>query len=129
MYCALTVINCQLWDVCSDQEAVDLVREIEDPNEAAKLLVQHALNRFSTDNLSCMIVRLKKEGQDGTDGKDKTPVGRDSDEAANASPDNGGDNAEDATPTGSFKPTALESTAEEEPGAVEEAEGEAKPKG
>jgi protein phosphatase PTC1 len=50
-----------LWDVCSDQEAVDLVREIHDPGEGAKLLVDHALNRFSTDNLSCMIVRLDKE--------------------------------------------------------------------
>lgn len=51
----------QLWDVCSDQEAVDLVREIHDPSEGAKLLVDHALNRFSTDNLSCMVVRLDKE--------------------------------------------------------------------
>lgn len=51
----------QLWDVCSDQEAVDLVREIHDPGEGAKLLVDHALNRFSTDNLSCMVVRLDKE--------------------------------------------------------------------
>jgi protein phosphatase PTC1 len=51
----------QLWDVCSDQEAVDLVREIHDPGEGAKLLVDHALNRYSTDNLSCMVVRLDKE--------------------------------------------------------------------
>ncbi|RFU72625.1 phosphatase 2c [Trichoderma arundinaceum] len=56
------IIACDgLWDVCSDQEAVDLVREIHDPGEASKLLVDHALNRFSTDNLSCMIVRLDKE--------------------------------------------------------------------
>lgn len=50
----------QLWDVCSDQEAVDLVRDKEDTTEAAKLLVDHALNRFSTDNLSCMVVRFDK---------------------------------------------------------------------
>jgi protein phosphatase PTC1 len=50
----------QLWDVCSDQEAVDLVRGQQDPNAAAKQLVDHALARFSTDNLSCMIVRLDK---------------------------------------------------------------------
>ncbi|CAG8976064.1 hypothetical protein HYALB_00002342 [Hymenoscyphus albidus] len=49
-----------LWDVCSDQEAVDLIRETEDPNAAAKHLVEHALARFSTDNLSCMIVRFNK---------------------------------------------------------------------
>ena len=50
----------QLWDVCSDQEAVDLVRNTQDPTAAAKQLVDHALARFSTDNLSCMIVRLNK---------------------------------------------------------------------
>ena len=48
----------QLWDVCSDQEAVDLIRNITDPQEASKLLVDHALARFSTDNLSVMIVRF-----------------------------------------------------------------------
>ncbi|PNP56759.1 hypothetical protein THARTR1_03455 [Trichoderma harzianum] len=56
------IIACDgLWDVCSDQEAVDLVRDVHDPIEGSKLLVDHALNRFSTDNLSCMIVRLDKE--------------------------------------------------------------------
>lgn len=49
-----------LWDVCSDQEAVDLVRNMQDPVTASKQLVDHALARFSTDNLSCMIVRLNK---------------------------------------------------------------------
>ncbi|KAG4417318.1 hypothetical protein IFR04_009533 [Cadophora malorum] len=49
-----------LWDVCSDQEAVDLVRGQQDPVAAAKQLVDHALARFSTDNLSCMIVRFNK---------------------------------------------------------------------
>ncbi|KAK7519459.1 phosphatase 2C-like domain-containing protein [Phyllosticta citriasiana] len=50
-----------LWDVCSDQEAVDLVRNIKDPQAASKTLVDHALARFSTDNLSCMIVRFDNE--------------------------------------------------------------------
>ncbi|KAK8154540.1 phosphatase 2C-like domain-containing protein [Phyllosticta citrichinensis] len=50
-----------LWDVCSDQEAVDLVRNIKDPQAASKSLVDHALARFSTDNLSCMIVRFDNE--------------------------------------------------------------------
>jgi protein phosphatase PTC1 len=48
----------QLWDVCSDQEAVDLVRQVHDPQEASKKLVDYALARFSTDNLSCMVVRF-----------------------------------------------------------------------
>ncbi|KAH6849913.1 phosphatase 2C-like domain-containing protein [Chaetomium sp. MPI-CAGE-AT-0009] len=56
------IIACDgLWDVCSDQDAVDLVRNVQDPSAAAKLLVDHALSRFSTDNLSCMIVRLDKQ--------------------------------------------------------------------
>jgi len=56
------IIACDgLWDVCSDQDAVDLVRNIPDPVAAAKLLVDHALSRFSTDNLSCMIIRLDKQ--------------------------------------------------------------------
>ncbi|KAL2201102.1 phosphatase 2C-like domain-containing protein [Corynascus similis CBS 632.67] len=56
------IIACDgLWDVCSDQDAVDLVRNIQDPVAAAKLLVDHALSRFSTDNLSCMIIRLDKQ--------------------------------------------------------------------
>lgn len=50
----------QLWDVCSDQEAVDLIRNDPSPQSASKTLVDHALARFSTDNLSCMIVRFDK---------------------------------------------------------------------
>ena len=37
-----------------------MVREMHDPAAASKLLVDHALSRFSTDNLSCMIVRFDK---------------------------------------------------------------------
>jgi protein phosphatase PTC1 len=33
---------------------------VQDPVAASKLLVEHALARFSTDNLSCMIVRFDK---------------------------------------------------------------------
>lgn len=49
-----------MWDVCSDQEAVDLIRNTQDPTAASKQLVDHALARFSTDNLSCMVVRFNK---------------------------------------------------------------------
>jgi protein phosphatase PTC1 len=51
----------QLWDVCSDQEAVDLIRQVNDPQEASKMLVDYALARFSTDNLSVMIVRFDSQ--------------------------------------------------------------------
>ncbi|KAL4887337.1 phosphatase 2C-like domain-containing protein [Aspergillus karnatakaensis] len=50
-----------LWDVCSDQEAVELIRNVSDAQEASKILVDHALARFSTDNLSCMVIRLDSE--------------------------------------------------------------------
>lgn len=53
--------------MCSDQEAVDLVRNTQDPQEASKVLVDHALSRFSTDNLSVMIVRFdSKQLQNNT---------------------------------------------------------------
>jgi protein phosphatase PTC1 len=53
--------------VCSDQEAVDLVRKVQNPQAASKILVDHALARFSTDNLSVMIVRFdSKKLQDNT---------------------------------------------------------------
>ncbi|KAG5928547.1 hypothetical protein E4U42_000464 [Claviceps africana] len=56
------IIACDgLWDVCSDQDAVDLVRDVHDPISASKQLVDYALSRSSTDNLSCMIVRLMNE--------------------------------------------------------------------
>ncbi|TQS32272.1 hypothetical protein Golomagni_07419, partial [Golovinomyces magnicellulatus] len=56
------IIACDgIWDVCSDQEAVDHVRNVQNATEASKLLVDHALSRFSTDNLSCMVVRFNKE--------------------------------------------------------------------
>lgn len=72
-----------LWDVCSDQEAVDLIRGVQDPQEASKKLVDYALARFSTDNLSCMVVRFdnkalrqrKNEAAMGVDGDQATIKG------------------------------------------------------
>ncbi|TGJ84978.1 hypothetical protein E0Z10_g3804 [Xylaria hypoxylon] len=60
-----------LWDVCSDQEAVDLIRDRPDPITASKLLVDHALARFSTDNLSCMIIRFDKAALLDQNNKDR----------------------------------------------------------
>ncbi|KAL9128167.1 MAG: hypothetical protein Q9217_003110 [Psora testacea] len=64
-----------LWDVCSDQEAVDLVRDTYDPQIASKTLVDHALSRFSTDNLSCMIVRLDGKAVSQNIERISTPIG------------------------------------------------------
>lgn len=44
--------------MCSDQEAVDLIRHTPTPQAASKILVDHALARFSTDNLSVMVIRF-----------------------------------------------------------------------
>jgi protein phosphatase PTC1 len=68
----------QLWDVCSDQEAVDLIRDIPDPQVASKALVDHALSRFSTDNLSCMVVRFDSSAVKAR--KDDSSVGVEGDQ-------------------------------------------------
>ncbi|KAI1346608.1 phosphatase 2C-like domain-containing protein [Xylaria sp. FL0043] len=66
------IIACDgLWDVCSDQEAVDLIRDKPDPVAASKILVDHALARFSTDNLSCMIIRFDKAALLDQNNKDR----------------------------------------------------------
>ncbi|MCJ1314002.1 Protein phosphatase 2C 1 [Agyrium rufum] len=65
-----------LWDVCSDQEAVDLIRHTVDPQVASKQLVDYALGRFSTDNLSCMVVRFDNKLLQQTVERGKTdPIG------------------------------------------------------
>lgn len=49
---------------------------MQDPTAASKFLVEHALSRMSTDNLSCMVVRLDKDAMaratktGGADGDD-----------------------------------------------------------
>ncbi|ORY94669.1 phosphatase 2C-like domain-containing protein [Syncephalastrum racemosum] len=47
-----------LWDVCEDQDAVDLIKDIQDPTVASQRLLDHALANFSTDNLSIIVVRF-----------------------------------------------------------------------
>jgi protein phosphatase PTC1 len=51
-----------LWDVCTDQQAIDLIRGISDTKQASQVLVQYALKEYSTDNLTVMVVRLKDLG-------------------------------------------------------------------
>lgn len=60
------IVACDgIWDVLSDDEAVTLVREYCDGSgtgpksgRAAKYLVDQALSRGSTDNVTCMIIFL-----------------------------------------------------------------------
>ena len=79
---------------------------MDDPAAAAKHLVDHALSRFSTDNLSCMIVRIDREAHLEAQGR----VGTEGALAA----------ARGGEGEGGFRPTALDSTVEEEPGPGEE---------
>lgn len=54
------VLACDgLWDVTSDQAAVELVREIDDAQEASQVLLQHALAHHTTDNVTVLVVRFK----------------------------------------------------------------------
>jgi len=73
----------QLWDVCSDQEAVDLIRNTQDPQVASKQLVEHALNKFSTDNLSCMTVRFNTRAVQDTVKARVEPIGVEGDAPSN----------------------------------------------
>ncbi|XP_061361295.1 putative protein phosphatase 2C-like protein 44 [Gastrolobium bilobum] len=47
-----------IWEVMKNQEAVNLIRHIEDPQEAAECLAREALNRMSKSNISCLIIRF-----------------------------------------------------------------------
>ncbi|KAI9189109.1 mgpp2cl-1, protein phosphatase 2C-like protein 1 [Blastocladiella emersonii ATCC 22665] len=47
-----------IWDVMSDQEAVNLILGQHEPQQAAELLVHQALENMSTDNLSAIVVRF-----------------------------------------------------------------------
>lgn len=49
-----------LWDITGDQSAIDLVRHIEDAQEASYTLVQHALSRLTNDNVTVVVVRFRK---------------------------------------------------------------------
>lgn len=60
--------------MCSDQEAVDLVRNVSDAQEASKILVDHALGRFSTDNLSCMVIHLDADRHREVSSRTTDPV-------------------------------------------------------
>ncbi|KAJ1398940.1 PPM-type phosphatase domain [Sesbania bispinosa] len=47
-----------IWEVMKNQEAVNLISHIEDPQEAAECLAKEALIRMSRSNISCLIIRF-----------------------------------------------------------------------
>jgi len=54
------IIACDgLWDVISDQQACEMIKDIEDSTHAAKKLVDHALSKMTTDNITVMVISLK----------------------------------------------------------------------
>lgn len=48
-----------IWEVMKHQEAVNLIRHIEDPQEAAECLAREALTRMSKTNISCLVIRFE----------------------------------------------------------------------
>ncbi|KAG9007054.1 Protein phosphatase 2C 1 [Tulasnella sp. JGI-2019a] len=53
------IIACDgLWDVVEDQPAVELIKDCTDPQQASEVLLKHALDNFSHDNVTVLVVKL-----------------------------------------------------------------------
>ncbi|KAJ6862090.1 protein phosphatase 2C 59 [Populus alba x Populus x berolinensis] len=70
-----------LWDVVSNEEAVEMIKPVTDPEQAAKRLLQEAYQRGSADNITCVVVHfLGNQGTTSHSGsvqfkaKEKRPV-------------------------------------------------------
>lgn len=48
-----------MWDVVSDQNAVELVRDVRDAQKATEKLLQYALDHHTTDNVTVLVVRFR----------------------------------------------------------------------
>ncbi|KAL1299542.1 hypothetical protein AAHE18_18G117900 [Arachis hypogaea] len=48
-----------LWKVMTNQEAVNTIKDIKDARSSAKRLTEEALNRKSTDDISCIVVKFQ----------------------------------------------------------------------
>ncbi|KAG8058112.1 hypothetical protein GUJ93_ZPchr0002g23271 [Zizania palustris] len=60
-----------LWDVVTNEEAVAMVKPIQDPEQAAKRLLQEAYQRGSADNITVVIVRFLEGAATTGDGPSK----------------------------------------------------------
>ncbi|CAH9126756.1 unnamed protein product [Cuscuta epithymum] len=47
-----------VWEVMKEQEAVNLIRHIEDPQKAAECLAEEASTRMSRSKIACLIIRF-----------------------------------------------------------------------
>ncbi|GMI72054.1 hypothetical protein like AT3G23360 [Hibiscus trionum] len=54
----IIIASTGIWEVMKNQEAVNLIRHLEDPQEAAECLTKEALTRMSKSNISCVIIRF-----------------------------------------------------------------------
>ncbi|KAJ9154145.1 hypothetical protein P3X46_027512 [Hevea brasiliensis] len=52
------IASAGIWEVMKNQEAVNLIKHMEDPQEAAECLAKEALNRMTRSNISCVIIRF-----------------------------------------------------------------------
>ena len=50
-----------MWDVITHDEAISLIADIDDPKLAAERLVEEAIDRFTSDNITVIVVNLKQE--------------------------------------------------------------------
>lgn len=50
-----------LWDVIDDQEACEMIKDMDNSNEAAKTLVRHALENGTTDNVTVMVIFIDND--------------------------------------------------------------------
>jgi len=55
----LIIASDGLWDVCQDQQAVDMIKNLNSSKDMAKTLVQYALKNGSQDNVSVLILKFK----------------------------------------------------------------------
>ncbi|CAL5347452.1 unnamed protein product [Camellia sinensis] len=47
-----------IWEMMKHQEAVNLIRHMEDPQEVAECLAREALTRVSRSNISCLVIHF-----------------------------------------------------------------------
>lgn len=68
----LLILACDgLWDVLSDDEAVTIAASETDPEKGAIKLRDTALSKFSTDNISVVVIRLPPAGYENQDNKNE----------------------------------------------------------
>ncbi|CAN6444400.1 unnamed protein product [Victoria cruziana] len=60
----LVIASDGLWDVVPNEDAVSLVRTIEEPEQAARKLTETAFTRGSADNITCVVVRFHHDVTD-----------------------------------------------------------------